>query len=68
MLKIAMKGRYFATNDQIKTESLKELKSISKVSSRSASKIGKSADTGVLFLSEITLKETILKNKYFLIN
>jgi hypothetical protein len=42
--------------EEIKTESLEELKTIPKVFIRSASRIGKSAGTSVLYLRGITLK------------
>ena len=49
-----MKGQIFATIAEIKTASLEELKTIPK----SASRIGKSAGTNILYLREITLKGT----------
>ena len=53
-----MKQRRFATIEDIKTESLRELKDIPKMHIRSASRIGKNAGTSVLYLRGITLKGT----------
>ena len=53
-LKRPMKGRRFATIEEIKTESLRELNDIP----RSASRIGKNAGTSVLYPRGITLKGT----------
>jgi hypothetical protein len=46
-----MKGRRFATIEEIKTASLEQLKTVPK----SASRIGKSAGTSILYLRGITL-------------
>ena len=51
-----MKGRRFATIEEIKTASLEEFKAIPKMLIRSVSRIEKSVGTSVLYLRGISFK------------
>lgn len=55
-----MKRHRFASIKEVKTASLEDLKAIPESSIISVLKIGKKVGTSILYLSEMTLKETTL--------